>query len=478
MPSLSNGHRIDGSGRGVHMDAPIVKNWKNASGYTRWSYIWTFGSLAIMVLSYKYMLYHYGMYNIQYQCSLYKIDVYGRKIYSNIQYFYVSFLLLIIKINTATTFLQCENDSCTLKIIPPSRAKSLTLKFHKEQIVTVQHISVTSQGEYNINQEYDDNRRHYRNHHGSHHSKSIPNKDELFDSFGLVLAQDGKDMVDLQKLEEDMMNDKGGDSDGDNDASEEQEKEGGENGDEAEDEKLWNEMLEEGVISKEQRQLMEQYGSAAATDPDLMAKFEQQKEALLKQRRKQASAERSRDSVNKAKERMSIMKQKHEEKRQKIEERRQRYGNYPRLDELYEWAEVLGEGHFMVVMRKYNIGHRKRRVTSLMRSMMNYIEGKRERIVVRENRNIVWQGILGIVLGMFSFLLSLLVGQFWEPVEKKSYRTPGSHANTVRRKHVDHLTAQGPPRVPTHFPSAANRTRQGVARPKAYGGYMPGKSTY
>ena len=74
LPSLSNGHRIDGSGRGVHMDAPIVKNWKNASGYTRWSYIWTFGSLATMVLSYKYMLYHYGMYNIQYQYSLKKID--------------------------------------------------------------------------------------------------------------------------------------------------------------------------------------------------------------------------------------------------------------------------------------------------------------------------------------------------------------------------------------------------------------------
>ena len=114
--------------------------------------------------------------------------------------------------------------------------------------------------------------------------------------------------------------------------------------------------------------------------------------------------------------------------------------------------------------------------------MTNYMEGKKERLVIRENRNVAWQGILGLILGMFSFLLCLLIGQFWEPVETKKYRAPGTHANSIRRKHVDHLTAQGPPRVPKHFPSSnansSTRMRSNISRPKAYGGYVPGKSTY
>lgn len=62
LPSLSNGKRVDGSGRGVQMDAPIVRSWKNASGYTRGSYMWLLGSLACVFFSYKYIMYHYGTY--------------------------------------------------------------------------------------------------------------------------------------------------------------------------------------------------------------------------------------------------------------------------------------------------------------------------------------------------------------------------------------------------------------------------------
>ena len=51
----------DGSGRGVRMDAPIVKSWKSANGYTKGSYYWLLGSLVLMVWSYKHMMYHYGM---------------------------------------------------------------------------------------------------------------------------------------------------------------------------------------------------------------------------------------------------------------------------------------------------------------------------------------------------------------------------------------------------------------------------------
>ena len=63
LPTSSHrgGSMTDGSGRGVRMDAPIVKSWKSANGYTKGSYYWLLGSLVLMVWSYKHMMYHYGM---------------------------------------------------------------------------------------------------------------------------------------------------------------------------------------------------------------------------------------------------------------------------------------------------------------------------------------------------------------------------------------------------------------------------------
>ena len=69
LPSLSSyassprgGGIVDGSGRGVKMDAPIVRSWKKASGYTKGSYIWSIVSLLVMIWSYRFMMYRYGKF--------------------------------------------------------------------------------------------------------------------------------------------------------------------------------------------------------------------------------------------------------------------------------------------------------------------------------------------------------------------------------------------------------------------------------
>ena len=87
---------------------------------------------------------------------------------------------------------------------------------------------------------------------------------------------------------------------------------------------------------------------------------------------------------------------------------------------------------------------------------------------------VMWPGV--ITTGLFSFLLALLIGQFSDPVERFNMRS-AVFANSVRKKHVDHLNARGPPIVPKKFPSSTNRTQRPI-RQKAYGGYVAGNSTY
>ena len=60
--SSGGGGMIDGSGRGIKMDAPIVRNWKRSSKFTKGSYFWLVGSIVTMIWSYRYMMYHYGTY--------------------------------------------------------------------------------------------------------------------------------------------------------------------------------------------------------------------------------------------------------------------------------------------------------------------------------------------------------------------------------------------------------------------------------
>ncbi len=316
----------------------------------------------------------------------------------------------------------------------------------------------------------------HRHHHGRREHRTPyeddddSDQEEKFDSYGIILNQYGKEMDDLTKKEQSLR------------------KESVEHF-RKKDEIVKNAQADAEAaaaasnvnFSKEEQKLMEQYGSAAVTDPELRAQFEKQKEQMLEQQKKfQQQKEKATQDQHAAKEHEYNvqLKQIYESKRRLQRDRK----DYPDLSILFEWAEWNGEQQYMVILRKFNIGHRKRRVQSLMKSIMNFAQGKRSRVTIRENRNITWQGILGLVFGMFSFLLCVLIGQFVDPEPRRSLRSPpgnnANYANSIRRRHVNHLNAQGPPMVPKTFKSSSNRQSSAPMRQKAYGGYVPSKSTY
>lgn len=57
---LNSATFVDGSGKSIKTEAPILKAARNASAYTRYSYIWLFGSVFSIFFGWYFVSYRYG----------------------------------------------------------------------------------------------------------------------------------------------------------------------------------------------------------------------------------------------------------------------------------------------------------------------------------------------------------------------------------------------------------------------------------
>lgn len=53
----------DGSGRGIRMDAPIVRAWKNSSAFTKGTYYFTFFNIFLIYWGYRHISRSTGTYS-------------------------------------------------------------------------------------------------------------------------------------------------------------------------------------------------------------------------------------------------------------------------------------------------------------------------------------------------------------------------------------------------------------------------------
>lgn len=285
LPLASHSGEMDGSGKAMRIDAPAIRAVKQASGYTKGSYAWTFGSIFGIIWSIRHILYH-----------------------------------------AATIYISCNDSTdCTLKINPPG-GRAIYIPFVRDQIVEASSIKVNVNGEV-----------------------PIPGSDEKeYESYTILFRESGERESELEALERE---------------------------------------LEKNAVPPDLMKEMEQYGSAAMTDPDLRQKFEEQIEAH---------------------------KQKLVDDLQKERKGNQSKTNMPSLEAMNDYAVVQGMGEYLLTIRKFNIGETRRRVGPLISRVNNFANGKRERLVLRENRSISAVGVVIIVFSVFSLLVSLLFGQFWE----------------------------------------------------------------
>ena len=62
LPGGYGGSGADGSGKAIKMDAPVVKAWKQSSGYTRWTYYILGFFVLLLFVGYRYLRYWNGTY--------------------------------------------------------------------------------------------------------------------------------------------------------------------------------------------------------------------------------------------------------------------------------------------------------------------------------------------------------------------------------------------------------------------------------
>lgn len=80
---------------------------------------------------------------------------------------------------------------------------------------------------------------------------------------------------------------------------------------------------------------------------------------------------------------------------------------------------------YIIHPRDFNLGKTRRLARTAVSKINAYTKGRRASCILRESRPVAWQGLVLLILGIFSFVLCLLLGQFWDeydPTKSGSYR--------------------------------------------------------
>ncbi|KAL7503514.1 hypothetical protein ACHAXN_001300 [Cyclotella atomus] len=89
-------------------------------------------------------------------------------------------------------------------------------------------------------------------------------------------------------------------------------------------------------------------------------------------------------------------------------------------------------------LRDFNVAQTRRLARTAVSKINAYAKGRRSSFTIREARPVSWQGLTLLILGIFSLILCLLLGQFWEEYDSTkdgSYRK--RMAEIKRRKEME-----------------------------------------
>ena len=125
-------------------------------------------------------------------------------------------------------------------------------------------------------------------------------------------------------------------------------------------------------------------------------------------------------------------------------------------------------------LRDFNIAQTRRLARASVSKINAYAKGRRSSFSIREARPVSWQGLTLLIIGIFSLILCLLLGQFWEEYDATkdgSYRK--RMAEIKRQKEAEAKRRSGKKVAPRR--QVISRNGNSAVESRSYGGYGAAK---
>lgn len=97
------------------------------------------------------------------------------------------------------------------------------------------------------------------------------------------------------------------------------------------------------------------------------------------------------------------------------------------------FGQRLENGDVRVAMRQFGASQTHRRVRNMVSKLDSFIGKRRQKLTIRETVPANWKAILLVVFGLVGFLLSLLLGLFWDENEQDVYKKKEGGPGARRR---------------------------------------------
>lgn len=109
------------------------------------------------------------------------------------------------------------------------------------------------------------------------------------------------------------------------------------------------------------------------------------------------------------------------------------------LSPIRQFLQEEVDGTWSMHFRRFGLSQTRTRVRANVNKIESYIKKRRQKLLLKESAALPWYGILGMIFGLLGFMITLLVGQFWDeaPVRQggpgaRRRNAPASSSSSAR----------------------------------------------